>query len=178
MSGPAKYTAEALNPARHRRNEFSCESPELTEFLHQRARREAEARASACIVLVPERDPGQIAGYYTLSAATISLSQLPEKIARRLPRYPELPATLLGRLARDLRFRGQGLGELLLVSALRRAWVISGIIGSVAVITDPKDENAAAFYRRFGFRECDAEGKRLLLPMTEVERSLEQGETA
>jgi hypothetical protein len=102
------YLVEPLSAAKHRRDEFTCESPELTAFLRTRARKEMDARASACFVLVPEADPGRIAGYYTLSAATIGLSELPPAMAKRFSRYPHLPATLLGRLARDSAFRGAG----------------------------------------------------------------------
>src|SRR3954453_161641 len=93
----ARYRVEPLNPEKHRREEFSCESGVLTDFLQKRGRKEMEARASACFVLVEESDPGRIAGYYTMSQTSIRLQQLPENLSRRLPRYPELGATLIGR---------------------------------------------------------------------------------
>ena len=105
------YLVESLSASKHRREEFSCEEPELTEFLRQRALIEMQARASACFVLAPEEDTGRVAGFYTLSATTISLAKLPPELAAQLPKYPNLPATLLGRLARDQKFRGAGLGE-------------------------------------------------------------------
>ncbi len=168
MSESVKYLIEPLDSSKHRRSEFSCESPELTEFLRQRARKEMGARVSACFVLVPVADPGRIAGYYTLSAAVIALAQLPEALVKRLklPRYPDLPATLLGRLARDIAFRGEGIGDLLMSSALKRAYASSGEIGSVALVTDPKDARAGAFYQEFGFLPLT--GQRLYLPMTEI----------
>ena len=147
----ASYLVEPLSAAKHRREEFTCESPELTEFLRTRARKEMEARASACFVFVPSDDPGRIAGFYTLSAAEMVTAELPEALARKLPRYRSLPATLLGRLARDLAFRGQGIGDRLVLDALARAFTGSVEIGSVAVVTDPKDEPAARFYAEFGF---------------------------
>ena len=90
------YLVQPLSAAKHRRNEFSCEEPELAEFLHHRAIPEMEARASACFVLAPKDDPGRVAGFYTLSAATISLARLPPELTTQLPKYPNLPATLLG----------------------------------------------------------------------------------
>jgi GNAT superfamily N-acetyltransferase len=169
------YRIEVLDPAKHRRAEFHCESPELTEFLRTRARKEMQARASACFVLAPISDPGKIAGYYTLSATTIHLSEIPPELAKRFPRYPNLPATLLGRLARDLAFRGTGLGDYLLTDALRKALSNTVVIGSVAVVTDPKDEKAGAFYKQYGFRACEVTGGRLMLPMAEIAASLQQG---
>jgi GNAT superfamily N-acetyltransferase len=161
------YLIETLSATKHRRQEFSCEEVELTEFLHHRALLEMEARASACFVLVSRDDPRRVAGFYTLSAATISLAKLPPELAEQLPKYPNLPATLLGRLARDLEFRGAGLGDLLLVSALRRALGSTSSIGSVAVVTDPKDAKAEAFYRKYGFRNLGG-GRRMFLTMKEI----------
>jgi predicted N-acetyltransferase YhbS len=166
------YLAEPLSAAKHRRDEFACESPALTEFLRTRARKEMQARASACFVLVAESDPGRIVGYYTLSAAEVVTAELPAAMVKKLPRYQSLPVTLLGRLARDLAFRGQGLGDRLVLDALARAFASSAEIGSVAVVTDPKDERAAAFYREFGFvRLTD---RRLVLAMQDVARMLQE----
>lgn len=167
----ASYLIEPLSAAKHRRDEFACESPELTDFLRTRARKEMEARAAACFVLVPSDDPGRIAGFYTLSAAEVVTAELPAAMARKLPRYRSLPATLLGRLARDLAFRGQGLGDRLVLDALARAFTGSVEIGSVAVVTDPKDEPAARFYAEFGFvRLTD---RRMILSMRDVARVLQ-----
>jgi GNAT superfamily N-acetyltransferase len=168
MSAAPKYRIEALDPTRHRREVFTCESQELTEFLHKRARKEMEARASACFVAVPLDDQARIAGYYTLSAAEITLSKLPEDLTKRLPRYPQMPATLLGRLARDSAFRGQGIGDILMQDAFARALSGSADIGSIGIITDPKDERAAKFYEDFGF--IPVGGGRLFLPMKEIAR--------
>lgn len=102
MSAACQFIVEPLDPAKHRRAEFECELPELTEFLRTRARKEMEARSSACYVLVQETDPGRIVGYYTLSQTSVEVGKLPEAMAKRLPRYPQLGATLIGRLARDI----------------------------------------------------------------------------
>ena len=166
MSTTPQFKVEILDPAAHRREDFSCESPELTDFLRTRARKEAKSRASACFVLVPVADAGHIAGFYTLSATTIELGKLPVELAKKLPRYPLVPATLLGRLARASTFKGQGIGELLMVDALKRAYESSSIIGSVAVVVDPKDEHAAKFYGAFGFQPLD--GQKMFLPMKAV----------
>lgn len=166
MPTTPQFRIEILDPVIHRRDQFSCESPELTDFLRTRARQETRARASACFVLVPLADRGRIAGFYTLSATSITLEKIPDELARKLPRYPSLPATLLGRLARDLVFKGQGVGNLLMVDALKRAYESSSVIGSVAVVTDPKDGRAAKFYGEFGFKPLD--GNRMFLPMKSV----------
>jgi predicted N-acetyltransferase YhbS len=166
MAGPSQFHVKILDPAVHRRDEFACESPELTEFIRTRARKEAKSRASACFVLVPVADPGQIAGYYTLSATTVELEKLPADLTKKLPRYPRLPATLLGRLARAMQFKGQGIGDLLMVDALKRSYENSSVIGSVAVVVDPKDAHAAKFYGTFGFQPLD--GQKMFLPMKAI----------
>lgn len=166
MAEERKYTVERLDVSKHRREDFRCESLELTEFLQKRARKEMDGRTSVCFVIVPVEDRSHIAGFYTLSAAEISATNLADNVTRRLPRYPQLPVTLLGRLARDAGFRGMGIGDRLLLDALSRAVAASAEIGSIGVITDPKDERAASFYREFGFAILP--GGRLFLPMAEI----------
>jgi len=160
------FFIEALNPAIHRRDEFDCGVPALNDFLRTRARKEMDAGTSACFVIVPESDPGRIAGYYTLSAATVVRTTLPEALAKKLPRYEELPSTLLGRLARDMQFKGQHIGELMMASMLRRAVAASQEVASWAVVTDPKDEKARRFYASFGFQSLTSD--RLFLPMKQA----------
>lgn len=160
------FIIEPLNPAKHRRDEFDCGVAVLNDFLHTRARKEMEAGTSACFVIVPETDPRVIAGYYTLSAATIVRTVLPESMTKKLPLYTELPASLLGRLARDLRFKGQKIGDRLMVSMMQRAVKTAKEVASWAIVTDPKDQQARKFYEGFGFQPLNAE--RLFLPMKQA----------
>jgi GNAT superfamily N-acetyltransferase len=171
------YLVEPLSATKHRRNEFACEDDELTGFFCHRSWPEMESRASACFVLVPESDPGLVAGFYTLSAATVSLAKLPSQLTADLPKYPNLPATLLGRLARHEKLRGAGLGDLLLVSALRRSLASASSVGSVAMVTDPKNAKAEEFYQNYGFRPL-GNGRRLFLPMKDITAWLEKGGVA
>jgi predicted N-acetyltransferase YhbS len=101
---------------------------------------------------------------------------LPEDIARRLPRYSEFGATLIGRLARDSQWRGKKIGRLLLIDALRRSVRQSAEVGAVVVVTDPKDAKARAFYENFGFRVLDE--RRLFIPMKELIQREASGWTA
>ena len=125
-----------------------------------------QARASACFVLVDEFDPGRVVGYYTLSQTSVGMQQLPEPLMKRLPRYPQLGATLIGRLARDLDWKGKDVGRLLLIDALRRSVRHTTEVGAVVVVTDPKDEKARAFYEKHGFRALDEH--RMFIPMSEL----------
>lgn len=157
MFNDAQYIVEILNAAKHRRDAFDCGVEVLNDFLRTRARKEMETGTSACFVIVPANDPRQVAGYYTLSAATISRTALPESVTKKLPRYTDFPATLLGRLARNLQFKGQRIGDRLLASALHRAVAASKEVASWAVVTDPKDDRARKFYESFGFQSLSAD---------------------
>ena len=121
---------------------------------------------TAVYVLTPEGRA--IAGYYTLSAYSVRLDQIPEEIAKKLTRMREVPATLLGRLARSSAFQGQRIGELLLLDALKRSLANSKLVASWTVIVDAKDSNAAAFYKKYGFVELPAAPNRLFLPMQTI----------
>jgi len=161
------YPIEPLG--RHDRAAFSCGKPELDRYLREQAGQEVRRKVTAAFVaVVPET--GAIAGYYTLSALSLLLKDLPPDAARRLPRYPEVPATLLGRLALDRHHRRKRLGEFLLMDALRRSLDVTANIGSVAVVVDALDDEACAFYEHFDFIRFPQHSTRLFLPMATITR--------
>ena len=107
-------------------------------------------------------------GFYTLSASIIPVDELPPDLMKRLPRYGQLPVTLLGRLAVDRSVGGQGVGEFLLVDALRRSLEAAQQIAAMAVVVDAKDERAESFYRHFDFQSFQQTPLRLFLPMGQI----------
>src|SRR4051812_49693194 len=111
-----------------------------------------ERRSAVTYVLVDAAQRQEIVGYYSLSAATVLLDTVPAEMARQLGRQQSVPTTLMGRLAISVKHQGKGLGERLLWDALQRSEEKSREIGSVAVIVDAKDEKAATFYEKYGFR--------------------------
>jgi GNAT superfamily N-acetyltransferase len=115
--------------------------------------------------------------YATLSAATIEVEGLPPETARRLPRYPLLPAALIGRLAVDQRVQGRGIGELLLMDMLRRCVTIRAQLGLLAVVVDAKDQRAADFYRRYGFQPLIGSQLRFFLPIKTVQTLFPNADT-
>jgi ribosomal protein S18 acetylase RimI-like enzyme len=147
----------------HDRAAFSCGSPQLDSYLQRQARQDLKKRAAVPFVITP--DHRTIAGFYTLSQYAVDLGELPEDIGKKMPRYPLVSTTLLGRLAVSINFRGQGLGEKLLMDALRRALESSKQIASAAVVVDAKDGQALKFYKRYGFIELPRVDRRLFLPM-------------
>ena len=152
----------------HDRAAFSCGTEALDSYLRTQAGQDVAKRAAVCFVLTP--DGKTIAGFYTLSQYSVDLERLPEEIAKKLPRYPEVPATLLGRMAVSQRFRGRGLGEFLLADALYRCLEQSRQVASAAVVVDAKDQSARRFYQHFGFLSLPGTPNRLFLPMRTIEK--------
>ena len=109
-----------------------------------------------------------ILGFYSLSASSINAADLPPDLAKKPPRYPHLPVTLLGRLAIDQSSKGQGLGQCLLLDALYRSVQAAAAIAAMAVVVDARDAAAAAFYERYGFMTLSASEGRMFLPMKTV----------
>jgi GNAT superfamily N-acetyltransferase len=156
------YVTVPLN-AFHKKSVFNCGKALLDNYLHVQAKQDVKRKLAACFVLTDEHN--KVKGYFTLSSASISKGSLPEEMTKKLPAYEDLPVTLLGRLAVDSNYKGQGLGEFLLMDALRKCYDTSSSIGSMAVIVDPIDDSAVNFYRKFGFILLPDSGK-MLLPMT------------
>lgn len=133
---------------------------------------------SVTYVLVPVEDRRRIAGYYTMSSDSIRIDDLPDELVRklRLPHYQTIGVTLIGRLARDLSYKGKGVGELLLMDALKLAWHMSHAIerpiASWAVTVDAKDQRAKRFYEQFGFTSFQETPQRLYMPMKTIEQLL------
>ncbi len=151
----------------HHRAAFSSAVAALDRYFREQAGQDMRRRAAVAYVLV-ERDTGTTAGYYTLSATGIDVAAFPADIARRLPRYPRLPATFIGRLAVDSRYHGRRLGKGLLLDALARNYHLSRHIGALAVVVEAKDEAARRFCEHFGFRRLADEANRLFLEMATV----------
>ena len=165
---PFEYRIEPLGGAHHRAS-FHSGAAELDHYLHHRAGQDARRKAAAVFVLLDTS--GAIAGYFTLSAYGIRLGELPQAIARKLPRYPLLPATLLGRLAVDQSYRGQGLGRFLLMDASHRSWKNTAEVASIGVVVEALDDAARAFYLHHEFVELQGHPNKLFLAMSTVEKA-------
>lgn len=151
----------------HDRKSFDCGNDDLNRYLREQARQDAEKRVAAPFVLTQPGSP-KVLGFYTLSSSIIPVGELPPDLMKRLPRYGQLPVTLLGRLAVDRSVGGQGIGEFLLVDALRRSLEAAQQIAAMAVIVDAKDERAESFYRHFNFQPFHQTPLRLFLPMGQI----------
>ena len=161
-----RFAIGPLGP-QHDRAAFSCGVEILDAYLHKQAGQDLKKRAAVPFVITP--DGTTIAGYYTLSQYSVQLDEIPAEVAKKLPKYPMVPATLLGRLAVSSAFRGQGHGATLLMDALYRSLHHSREVASAGVIVDAKDAAAFAFYKKYGFLELPRIERRLFLPMGTVE---------
>ena len=142
---------------------FRCGQAPLDEYIRRYASQDVKRNVARVFVAAPEKQPRRPAGFFTLSAGSVTCSNLPETLARRLPRYP-VPVALIGRLAVDSEFQGKGLGSILLADACRKVKQASATLAVAGIVVDAKDEAAAAFYRHFGFLPMPGQPDRLLLP--------------
>jgi GNAT superfamily N-acetyltransferase len=141
---------EALG-AHHDRAGFSCGNAELDDRFRRRAGQD-DRRDIARVFVAMDSNLG-IVGFYSLSAFRLDLGELPAEIARKLPKYENgYPAALIGRLARDVRMRGKGFGDILVADAIKRILGAARAMAVLAITVDAKDERAAAFYQGLGFK--------------------------
>jgi GNAT superfamily N-acetyltransferase len=125
-------------------------------------------KASAVFVLIDRAEPKRVIGFYTLCATSVALAELPEEVTRKLPRYPEIPAILVGRLARDVNH--PGVGALLLADAITRCVRVASEIAASLIVVDSKGEAATRFYEKFGFISLPRLPDRMFLSMQTAEK--------
>jgi ribosomal protein S18 acetylase RimI-like enzyme len=160
------FVTEALAP-NHDRSSFTCGVESLDRYLRQQATQDMRRRVANCFVLT-ERATNTVAGYYTLSGTSVFLTDLPQAFAKRLPRYPLVPAALLGRLAIATTYQSRHLGAALLADAVERA--SRADLAVFAIVADPKDDRARRFYEKYGFTELPGAQSRLFVPIDSVLR--------
>lgn len=155
--------------AKQDRSAFDCGSEELNAYFRTRVTQDVRRHYTACFVAVDQQS-GRVAGYYTLSMGSVTLQDLPESVAKKLPRYPQAPVARLGRLAIDLDYQGQKLGGALLADAIYRT--AQSDIAAYALVVDAKDNFAAAFYEHFGFLRLTRNPLMLFLPLSAAIKKL------
>lgn len=155
-----------IRPLDHAANtaEFECGEPALDGYLQRYATQDIKRGVARVFIATPDDRLDTVAGFYTLSAASIAAETLPEKWRKKLPRYP-VPVALIGRLAVSQAFQGQGLGGILLADAIKRVMAASETLAVAAIIVDAKSDKAAGFYRHFGFTELPGCPGRWMLPL-------------
>jgi ribosomal protein S18 acetylase RimI-like enzyme len=152
-----------LLSTKHDRVSFDCGEPSLNTYLKQYARQNDEKGLGRTYVAT---ETGQrIEGYYTISTGAVKFDDVPAK----LPKYP-VPVVHLGRLAIDMGSQGKGLGELLLLDALKRASLAADQLGIYAVEVRALNDSARRFYQKYGFTSLLDNEHHLYLPMKTIRK--------
>ena len=142
---------------------FKCGNSCLDEYIRRYASQDVRRNVARVFVAMPEDEPLRLAGFFTLSAGSVSCAELPESLAKKLPRYP-VPVAQIGRLAVDNDFQGKGLGSIILADACRKIAHASTALAVAGIVVEAKNNAAATFYRHFGFLDLPGQPTRLLLP--------------
>jgi hypothetical protein len=162
--GP-KYHFEPLGE-QHDRTAFSCGNDALDAYFRgDPIRQDVSRRVTNAFVLTP--DGKFVGGFYTLSPISILSVDLPPSLAKKLPKRP-IGATLIGRMGRDLSLRGKGMGEMILMDALHKAWQASKLVSCWAVVVDAK-EGARDFYIKNEFTPFATQPDRLFLLLKKID---------
>jgi len=169
LAGEANTSQFVIEPlgSKHDRAAFSCGVDSLNVYLRKQAGEDLKKYTAVSFVLTA--DGKTIAGYCTLSQYAVQLENVPEHLAKKLPKYPMVPTTLIGRLAVDSAFRGQRHGETLLMDALYRICRHGRELVSAGAVVDAIDAAAATFYEKYGFLKLPKAPNRLFLPMATIE---------
>lgn len=159
----ARWRLQALSP-NHRREDFDCGNSLLNDWFRLRATQWQRKGLARCYVAT-RSDSSLALGFHALSGHHVSYGALPSDLAKGMPRI-DVPVILIGRLAVDLRFQGDGLGRHLLMDALARSLRLSHLLGIRAVEVDAIDDRARAFYLQYGFRSLEDDPGHLFLPLS------------
>lgn len=152
----------------HNRKDFECEEQSLTDYIRKQVSQDIEKKLAVCFVATDQ--DLNVSGYYTLTSESLGREMIPQKHLKKLPKHYNAPVILLGRLARHIKHKGTGLGEHLLIDALIRAYTLSDQnIGAMAVVTDPINEYAVAFYKKYGFEQLP-DSEKMFLPMQVIKQ--------
>ena len=146
---------------------FMCEHEALSKFIRESVFRERRNNLCECYVCI-DTDKDLIAGYFTLSTSCISRDSLPSKtLQKKVPTgYGSVPAILVGRLARDLRYRGESVGDYLMMESIVQCVAVRKTVGVQMIHVQAKDTRSANFYKKFSFVELSESPLDLILPIS------------
>lgn len=167
---PPDLSVDVLSP-HHDRDGFACGVDSLDRYLRTQASQDVRRKANGVFIMAENERPEAILGYYTLCAAALPQGDVPEAARKHIPRYPQVSATLIGRLAVSLTRQGEGLGAILLADAVQRAYLSAATVGSSMLVVDALDDRAVAFYVAHGLVRLP-DSWRLILPMRAIQKQL------
>ncbi len=153
----------------HNRRNFDCGSLDLNQYLQNTARQQSEKGISRTFVLVETNSPGEILGFFTLTACEILVEKMPLRFAKKYPMRAS--AAKLARLAVARSRQHQGLGTFMMLNAMERVLLIAEHMGIIGFFVDAKDEGAAGYYRHFGFIPLPDNPLELFLPIATIRKT-------
>lgn len=168
----AVFERPALLTDDHVVNSFDCGVEALNTFLKSHALQNQRNNSARTFVSV-RTGSREVAGFYTLCAASVEFEQTPERIRKGLARH-EVPLVLLARLAVDSGCKGQGLGASLLQDAFFRFMKVQEVVGARALLAHAKDESAKAFYEKWGFVSTEGLPLHLYILTKQIKSNLGQ----
>jgi ribosomal protein S18 acetylase RimI-like enzyme len=161
----------------HRKHDvrsFACGVATLDTWLHRYAKRSQKDSLTRVFVLVDQDGEDAkvpILGYFAVSMSSVEVESLSEADRARLPRYP-VPAVLMTRLAVSANHQGHGLGGALLYKAAQKALIANDAVAAKLFVVDAIDENAAGFYKGFGFTPSPDDPLRLYIALERLKTRL------
>lgn len=155
----------------HDRAEFDCGNDELNRYLQRTARQHLEKGMSKTFVLIDDKNPKNILGYYTLAACEIRVEKLPRKYSKKYP--SKVPAAKLARLAVSAKLQRLGYGTIMTVNAIERILLVSRNLGIIGFFVDAKNEEAKGYYKKFGFISLPDNPLELFLPIATLQKAYE-----
>ena len=165
-----KTMISVLLEEQHNRKDYKCGIDSLDNYLQRTVKKDIKNSLAVCYVLVQDND---VIGYYTISTGSANLENIPEdaKTKRLIESGYDVPIILVGRLALDINYQGKKLGRKIMLDCILRSYEASKIIAAWAICVDPIDENARAFYEKFGFISL-VDSHRMFLPIKTIETLL------
>lgn len=163
------FRVEAL--AAHDRRSFSCGNDRIDRYFRETVSQDIKRGYVKCFVPV-EVETERLAGFYTLTSNSVPLTQIPDELKKKIPRYPSVPVVLISWLGRHIDFRGRGLGEALMVDAIKA--IATAVVGSHAIIVDAIDDEAMKFYRSYGFASISPDSPhRMYVPVATALKAID-----
>lgn len=156
-------SAPALLTADHDLSQFDCQHPSLTDWLKKRALANNQQRGSRTHVVC---DGARVVGFYALAAGSIEHATSPKSLTRNMPN--PIPAIVLGRLAVDTLYQGQGIGAGLLQDAIFRSLSAADQVAARVLLSHAIDGEARAFYVRHGFLQSPVENLMVMLDLSKL----------
>ncbi len=151
---------------RHNRNNFNCGNEALNQFLKQTARQHIQKGISRTFVLTDTEQPETIISFFTLTLCEVRVEKLPAKFAKKYP--SKVPGVKLARLAVSQLYQRQGIGEIMMIEAMKRALIVAENAGGIGLFVDAKDEAAKNYYSRYGFVSLEDAFLEMFLPLSTI----------